>query len=167
MSTYVSTINIPAYDGNNKGLIIALTLTIVPHGRLIIHATGTIAVALQNSLKRAIEIMSSVKKSWEFFETNEYLLESDNNSFIVKDAKSSSMVLCIALLNAQRVANGKPPIAGLSGTGILRIDGSFDKSHLEKRKYLAAKKKIKAFNRFITPHECNHLFDLEKLINQS
>jgi hypothetical protein len=161
---YVSTINIPAYDAFKNGIVVEFKLTIYPNNPFIINSIGNIAMALQNNFKRTIEIMSSIKKSWECLESAGYMLECSHNQFIVKDSKSSSMALSIALINGFRAINNMPQRSGFSGTGILRIDGSFESGHLEDKKYLAAKKEVKALNKFITPHECKHLFDLEKLI---
>lgn len=164
MHHIISKINIPAYDALNNGIVVEFKLTIYPYSGLIINAIGNIATALQNNFKRTIEIMSSIKKSWECLEKSTYLIESSHDQFLVKDSKSSSMALSIALINGMRAMNGMPQIAGFSGTGILRIDGSFENSHLQDKKYLAVKKEVKALNKFITPYECKHLFDLEKLI---
>lgn len=76
------------------------------------------------------------------------------------------MALSIALINLYRAIHGQPQISGLSGTGILRIDGSFDHAHLEDKKYFAARKNLKNLNQFITPNESKNLFELEHLINQ-
>ncbi|MBA2649873.1 MAG: hypothetical protein H0U75_09840 [Legionella sp.] len=162
----VPIINIPAYDASGKGLVIEFKLTIIPDNGFLVSATGKIAAALQNNFNRIIEIMVSIKKSWECLGSIAYMLESDEGQFSVKDSKSSSMALSIALINAHRVLQGQLPISGLTGTGILRIDGSFEHSHLEDKKYLAAKQSIPSLKKFITPNECNHLYDLEQLINQ-
>jgi hypothetical protein len=165
MSNYISLINIPAYDATNKGLIIKVKLTINPNRAFSIETRGGIAAALKNNFHRIIEIMGSLKQSWECLESINYLLECKNDRLLTKDAKSSSMALSIALINACRAIHDKPQRLGLSGTGILRMDGSFDKANLEDTKYAAAKHRIKSLKKFITPHECKHLFSLEKLIN--
>lgn len=76
------------------------------------------------------------------------------------------MALSIALINLYRAINGQPQVQGLSGTGVLRIDGSFDKAHQEEKKYLTTKKNVATLNQFITPKESKNLFELEHLINQ-
>ena len=110
--------------------------------------------------------MSSLKKPWERLESIGYSLECSSNQFVVKDSKSSSMALSIALINLYRAMHGQPQVPNLSGTGILRIDGSFDSSHLEEKKYFAAKQNLKKLNQFITPNESKNLFELENLINR-
>lgn len=166
MFNYTSTVNIPAYDASSNGLIITFKLTTISNSEFLINTTGKVAAALQRNFKRIIEIMSSMKKSWECLESIGYLLECSSNQFVVRDSKSSSMALSIALINICRAINGQPQVLGLSGTGILRIDGSFDSSHLEEKKYFAAKQNLKTLNKFITPNESKHLFELESLINQ-
>ncbi len=167
MFHYTSAVHIPAYDASNNGLIIELKLTTIPtNGEFLINTTGKIAAALHNNFKRIIEIMSSMKKSWECLESISYLLECSNNQFVVKDSKSSSMALSIALIDIYRAINGQPQVSGLSGTGVLRIDGSFDGSNLEEKKYFAAKKNLKTLNKFITHNECKNLFELENLIDE-
>lgn len=166
MFNYTSTVNIPAYDASNNGLVIEFKLTGIPNSAFLINTNGKVATALQRNLKRIIEIMASIKKSWECFESISYLLESTSEQFVVKDSKSSSMALSIALINLYRAIHGQPQVSGFSGTGILRIDGSFDHAHLEDKKYSAARKNLKNLNQFITPNESKNLFELEHLINQ-
>lgn len=165
MFNYTSIVNIPAYDAYHNGLVIEFKLTTILHDDFLIKTTGKVAAALQRNLKRIIEIMSSIKKSWECLESVGYLLECASNQFVVKDSKSSSMALSIALINLHRAMHGQPQVLGLSGTGILRIDGSFDSSHLEEKKYFAAKQNLRNLNQFITPNESKNLFELEHLIN--
>lgn len=43
------------------------------------------------------------------------------------------MALSIALININRVIQGQVPVSGLSGTGVLRIDSSFDNAHQEEK----------------------------------
>jgi len=164
MIYYITKINIPAYDANKNGIIVKFKLMANLSSSLLINASGNIAIALQNNFKRTIEIMSSLKKCWQSLEYATYHLECSHDQFSVKDSKSSSMALSIALINCYRAMNAMPQITDITGTGILRIDGSFENSHLEDKKYLAAKKEVKTLNKFITPYECKHLFDLEKLI---
>lgn len=165
MFNCTSLVNIPAYDTHNNGLIIEFKLTAISSDTFLINTRGKIAEALQRNFKRIIEIMSSMKKSWEHFESISYLLECDNDHFIVRDSKSSSMALSIALININRAIQGQLPVSGLSGTGVLRIDGSFDNAHQEEKKYRAAKN-LKKINKFITPKESRNLFELENLLNQ-
>lgn len=166
MFHYTSVVSIPAYDASNNGLIVDFKLTAFSHGDFLINSTGKVATALQRNLQRIIEIMSSLKKSWECLESIAYSFECTSNQFIVKDSKSSSMALSIALINLHRAIQGQPQITGLSGTGILRIDGSFDSAHLEEKKFFAAKQKLKNLNQFITPNESKNLLELEHLMNQ-
>lgn len=158
-------VNIPAYDSDNNGLIIEFKLTATSSNKFLINTRGKVAEALQRNFKRIIEIMSSMKSSWEYLESFNYLLECNSDQFIVRDSKSSSMALSIALLNINRVKQGKTLVSGLTGTGVLRIDGSFDCSHLEEKKYNAAKN-FKSINKFITPKVSKNLFELENFINQ-
>lgn len=165
MSIYNSTINIPAYDASNNGLMIDLKLSVVTDSLFEIKSSGTVANALERNFRRTIGIMTSIKRSWTCLASNSYQLESTCDQFVVKDSKSSSMALSIALVNIYRAMNGKHQIEGLSGTGILRADGSLEGAHLEEQKYLAAKHSMPSLKKFITPRECNHLYDLETLIN--
>lgn len=165
MTNLTSLINIPAYDKYGKGLIIELSLMLIPNMEFIITATGKVATALQRNFKRIIEIMAALKKSWRCLESFGYILDCSSDQFVVKDSKSSSMALSIALINAYRAMNGKPQVQGLTGTGILRIDGSFENVHLEDQKYLAARQH-NSLGRFITATGCRHLYDLETLMNQ-
>lgn len=166
MLNYTSVVNIPAYDSSKNGLIIKFKLTAASNNYLLIKTCGQVAAALERSFKRIIEIMSALKKSWECLELIHYTLECTNDDWVVRDAKSSSMALSIALINVSRVINGQSAVPGLSGTGILRMDGSFDSSHWEEEKYFAAKNNLPSLNQFITSNECKNLFELENLINQ-
>jgi hypothetical protein len=164
MTTYISSINIPAYDAAGEGLVVMLRLTTIIDELPSIFATGNIAEALKPNFQRIIGIMATIKKSWECFRNYKYILECDNDHFIVKDSKSSSMAISIALLNTYREILGKPQIQGLSGTGILRIDGSFENSRHETKKYLATVRSDDYLKHFITSNECKHLYDLEQFM---
>lgn len=164
MTTYISSINVPAYDIAGVGLVVRLRLTTITNGVPSIVAIGNIASALKPNFQRIIEIISSIKSSWECFRQYEYILECDNDHFIVKDSKSSSMAISIALLNTYREILGKPQIQGLSGTGMLRIDGSFENSRHETKKHQAALRSGDLLKHFITSTECSHLYDLDQLM---
>lgn len=79
MFTHTSTVNIPAYDASNNGLIITFKLTAMPSNEFFINSIGNIAQALQRNVKRIIEIMASMKKSWECLVSIGYLLECNTN----------------------------------------------------------------------------------------
>ncbi|WP_133136760.1 hypothetical protein [Legionella rowbothamii] len=74
-----------------------------------------------------------MKKSWEHFESISYLLESNSDQFIVKDSKSSSMALSIALININRAIQGQVPVLAFRNRGVLRIDGSFNDAPQEEK----------------------------------
>lgn len=164
MFIHTSLVNIPAYDACHNGLLIEFKLTAFSNHKFLVNTTGKAADALQRNFIRVIEIMSSMKRSWECLQSLGYLLECCNDQYIVRDSKSSSMALSIALINVYRAAQGQPSVKDLSGTGILRIDGSFERSHLEEKKYFAAKSGN--LNKFITPNKSRNLLELESLINQ-
>ena len=164
MTNYTSVVDIPAYDACHNGLVIQLSLSATLNNNFSITTHGVIAEALHRNFKRIIEIMSSINSAWHCLELISYVITSESNHFIVKDSRSSSMALCIALLDIYRMLHGKNRIAGLTGTGILRIDGSFDHPHLIEKKYLAAQQNIKQLTKFITPNECKNLFELENII---
>ncbi len=159
-------INIPAYDRENNGLAVRLTVKVRSGCFNQTVAKGRVAEALKKNYKRCIEIMTSLKKSWGCLEKVSYILECERNEVIVRDAKSSSMAICIVLINISRTLNLKSSIMSLSGTGILRADGSFNHSSLEEKKYIAAKKSIPNLKKFITPTDCKNLFELEDLIDK-
>jgi len=163
MSEYFSKINVPAYDSNKNGLNIELALHTIASDELKIKSKGSIAEALQLNFERTLEVMISIKKSWECLENYSYFIESKNNDFIVRDSKSSSMAIAIMLMNIYRKINKQPELKIFTGTGILRADGGFDSANLE----LVKKKNInecKMYSEFLTSSNCNHLFDLEEIM---
>lgn len=164
MNTYISSINIPAYDAAGEGLVVTLRLITKINGTPSVVAIGNIAVALKPNFQRIVDIMSSIKQAWECLRNYEYIIECGYEDFIVKDSKSSSMAISIALLNTYREVLGKPQMQGLSGTGMLRMDGTFENSRHETKKYLAALQSGDSLQHFITSNECSHLYDLEKMM---
>lgn len=166
MFNYTSLVNIPAYDASGSGLIIEIKLSSTASETFFLQAKGRVALALQRNFKRIIDIMCSMKKSWECLGKLRYLLECNQDSFVVRDSKSSSLALSIALINLHRAIHGQTQVLGLCGTGVLRIDGTFDNAELENEKHLAAKQSLKHFNKFITPQESKNLFELENVIHQ-
>ncbi len=156
-----TSIKIPAYSGEGDGLTVELTITAYPSGSQSVSASGNIACALKENFRRVIGIMSSINSSWEKIENFDYHLDSSNDCFLVKDSKSSSMAISIALFNLYRVLCGKSTVSGLTGTGILRIDGSFENAHFETEKATISNGFF-----FVSPSICRNLFVLESLMNQ-
>jgi len=156
-----TSIKIPAYSGEGDGLTVMLTITACSNGSQSVSASGNIARALKENFRRVIGIISSINSSWEKMENFNYHLDSSNERFLVKDSKSSSMAISIALFNLYRVSCGKSAASGLTGTGILRIDGSFENAHFETEKAVISNGFF-----FVTPSICRNLFELESLISQ-
>lgn len=156
-----TSIQIPAYSSEGDGLTVVLTITAYPSDSQSVSTSGNIACALKENFRRVIGVMSSINSSWEKMENFDYHLDSSNDCFLVKDSKSSSMAISIALFNLYRVSRGKSTVSGLTGTGILRIDGSFEKANFETEKTTISND---AF--FVSPRICRNLFALESLMNQ-
>lgn len=163
-SLITTDIIIPAYTSLNSGLIVELKLTAKKVEALQINAKGSVAFALEKSLLRLIEIMSSMKKSWGCLRSLEYSLESTDSNFLIKDARSASLALAIALLNIYREVNDKPQLNVFVATGIVRIDGTIEASKMEMKKQASFKQSKHAHKQFITSDKCEHLLDLEALM---
>ena len=108
--------------------------------------------------------MSDLDSSWKILRKFKYNLSLMENQFRVMDARSAGLPLCIALLNVVRAFNGMAQVRHITGTGILRIDGTFEKSFLEEEKRKASSELME--NRFITSQVCKHVFDLATLMNR-
>lgn len=155
---------IPAYDSNHQGLAISLKLMAESSTSLTIRANGTIAKSLEKSFTRVIHIMTSLKRSWRCLENYQYTLDSNHQNFNVRDARSADFSLCIAALNNIRNHYNKNSITHYVGTGSLRVDGSFNATFLEELKELAINKMDINKKKFINTKSCNHIFDLEALL---
>lgn len=57
---------------------------------------------------------------------------------------------------------GQGQVLGLTGRGVLRIDGSFDIAHQQEKNI----QHQKTINKFISPNESKNLFELENLMSQ-
>lgn len=154
---------IPAYDKDKNGIMFNLVMEVVPNCSLTIEAYGNVAVSLKKNLGRVITILSSLDSSWQILGRLKYKLTSTENQFRVMDARSAGLPLCIALMNVLRTLNGLNQVQHITGTGILRIDGIFEKSHLEEEKKQATSQLMES--RFINSQICKHVFDLANLIN--
>lgn len=151
---------IPGYTSTGYGISILLSIYASLSDKFELSTSGNVALALASNFKRVVGIISSQDVSWKHINKIHYHLECSNNRFKVMDSKSSSMAISIALFNINRLLKGKTLIEGITGTGILRIDGSFEKAHLEN-----SKKAITKDGLFISSENCKNLFELEKLIN--
>jgi hypothetical protein len=161
--TNITTIlKIPAYSAENKALLIAPSLTATPQNKLIIQTNGHIATALKPALTRAISIMSSINPAWHTLLLFKYDLKSQPTHFLVKDTRSAGLALAISLINIHRQYHKKSPVTSLIGTGILRIDGSFDSTHKEDIKQTAINKQS-----LITANTCAHVFELNDLMEKN
>lgn len=157
---------IPAYNSAGEGLIVDLKLKAKGSKNYHIETNGVVANALSRSLNRCIETMSLIKQKWKLLASLQYILECDHNNFDVKDARSSSLALCIGLINIHRSVHGHCQSTGITGSGILRADGSFDKTNLEYKKHQAAKNSYNGV-KFLNSAECNHIFELDEIMNNS
>lgn len=157
-------ITIPAYDTKNIGLTVELEIIAKPFNTLMIHGDGIVAISLQHNFQRIIEIMCSIHEAYAILKCQYYRISCHRN-FKVNDARSSSLALSIALLNIYREINGHQQINNITGTGLLRIDGSFEQTYLEQQKQIAVINNSKNKN-FITSNQCTHLFELENILNQ-
>lgn len=159
------TINIvlPAYDQEKNGVLFNLIMEVHPSDSLIIDTNGNVARSLKKSFSRAIAVMSNLNSNWKILKKFKFNLTSTENQYRVMDARSAGVPICIALLNLVRALNGKKPVQHFTGTGILRIDGTFEKSHLEEKK----KQAISQFkeNHFINSEAYNNVFDLAIYMN--
>lgn len=160
----ITNVFIPAYDNNKNGIMFNLVMETKLNDSLTINANGSVATSLKKNLSRAITIMSNLDSSWEILRKFKYNLSSMENQFRVMDARSAGLPLCIALLNVVRAFNGKKQVQHITGTGILRIDGTFEKSFLEEEKKQASSSQIME-SRFINSQVCKHVFDLANLMN--
>lgn len=158
---------IPAYDSQNNGLIVVLKLKVHLGQIASVKTVGQVAEDLKKNFIRVTEILASIKTSWQYLGLLNYTLQSDDNRYCVKDARSSSMALCIALLNIHHAINGKLQNFTMIGSGILRIDGSFEKTCFEDKKKFAITKVGNSQKKFLSATNCKHVFDLDKLINNS
>lgn len=154
---------IPAFDSERQGLIIPLLLLAKPSPVFKLSAHGLIAIALAKSFTRVITIMKSLKVSWRCLEGYQYSLKSFGH-FNVRDARSADLSLCIAALNLIRSHDHKPLVNDYMGTGLLRIDGTFNETFLEKVKEQAAVSACLSHKKFIRAKYCHHIFDLEALM---
>jgi len=166
MFEYFSKVSVPAYDSLKNGLSIELNLTAQDSNKFEVKARGNISKALQFNFERTLEIMTSIKTSWECLTNFSYTLKNQENTFVVKDSKSSSMALAIMLMDIYLQVNGGSPISHLTGTGILRTDGGFDSANLEFEKQEGVNRKENKL-KFLTASNCNHIFDLEILMSQT
>lgn len=156
---------IPAFNNKKQGIRVDLELLATPGSQFRVKATGSIAKSLERSFIRVVEIMSSLKKSWNCLETYQYALVSFNEHYNVKDARSADLSLCIAALNIIRNHKQMNSVYNYIGTGTLRIDGSFDASAFESLKEQVINQEFSNNKLFINSETCNHVFDLEVLLN--
>ena len=163
-TAFKTSILIPAYTAQNQALLITLSLTVTPQKQYRIFTNGNVAEALKPALTRAIEIMSTIQPNWMSLLGFQYHLadlKNSNSPYLVKDTRSAGLALAIGLMNIYRQHRGHAPVEGLIGTGILRIDGSFESSHKEE-----IKQKTSNYQFFITSNRCAHLFELNDFMEK-
>ena len=164
MSQLTTRIALPAYNNRAHGLLIELSIYAYKSSHHTIQSNGYLASCLQKNFQRVLTIAVNIKTNWQSLKNYSYIIESSFAGGVVRETASSSMGLCIGLLNLYRAMNNKPQIGGITGTGILRVDGSFDKANLECAKKEAARLSDSSDKYFIVPEYCGHLFDLEHIM---
>lgn len=156
---------IPGFNMKHQGLIVNLQLVAIPSLHFRVKVSGSIAKSLEGSFIRVIEIMSSLKKSWNCLEGYQYTLKSFNENYCVKDTRSADLSLCIAALNVVRNHKQKKSTDNYIGTGTLRIDGSFNQTLLETVKEKVVIESGTTQKKFVNAKRCNHIFELDDLLN--
>lgn len=154
---------VPAYTIKKIGLVKTVHIKVATKATNQITATGVIAESLYQTFARCINILCELKTEWQILKGFQYHLISKENNFVVKDARSAGMSVCISLLNLMRILSGKQQNCSLIGTGVLRNDGSFNKSNLEHIKRKACFTSGYAIN-MLTAANCSDVFDLEKIL---
>lgn len=104
--------------------------------------------------------MTSIRSEWEPLNLIEYELSCTNPNVVVKDSRSSSLSIAIALINIHH-HRLKRPMSNLIGTGLVRIDGSIEGSSYEDIKIQALKENVKFATPILTSKQCSHLFELD------
>lgn len=157
---------IPGFDANKNGLVVKLRINAFKAKKFRVQSNGEVATALKNNFIRAVYILSSINESWSELRSYHYIIKSVDR-YKVMDARSAGLPLCVTLLNIIRDINGLEQVSDYIGTGILRIDGSFEESSLEEKKKQAVQQSVDYENTFVDSGLCRHVFDLVTLMNYS
>lgn len=157
-------IALPAYDNASRGLLIELSIHAYQSSHHTIQSNGYLARCLHKNFQRVLNIAASIQTQWQVFKNYSYVIDSSYVGGVVCETASSSMGLSIGLFNLYRAMQSKPQIGGITGTGILRVNGCFDKANLECAKQTAAKTSDSSNGYFVVPEHCRHLFELEHLM---
>jgi hypothetical protein len=154
-ANYTTPLYIPAYSAKNHALLVTLSLSATPHPAYIVQTHDDVAKTLKRALTRAIHIMSNLNPGWSSLLLQHYQLSAHETNFLVKDTRSAGLPIVISLLNLYRLQQQKAPVTSLIGTGVLRIDGSFDTTYKEDIKKTAINNQT-----LITANTCKHVFEL-------
>ena len=159
-----SNLVIPAYTNNGCGLYTSLVLEAKKSIKTKVTTYGVIAHSLEKLLLRNIEILISLKSSFIALKNFQYILTSNDEGYRVRDVRSASLPICLTLLNILRELSSKNQIHSIVGTGVLRMDGSFDSCAFENIKEKALNQEFSNNKQFINSEICGHVFDLEALL---
>lgn len=155
---------IPAYSIHKEGFLVHISVYAETSAKRSVTCYGHVAKSLENAFKRNIDILSSIYTPYEKLNYFHFKLISQEQNFRVKDVRSASFPITITLLNLLRLISGKKANQTVIGTGILRIDGSFAESNYENIKKKVINQKYSHLE-FTNSNQCNHVFELEYLLN--
>ena len=150
--------------GQVNGMYIKIDMEVTSSDSLKVTSYGTIARSLEKLFLRNLEILMSLKPAFAILRHWQYKLISKDTGLRVVDVRSASLPICLTLMNVLRSLSGKQQIESIIGTGVLRVDGSFDESAFEDIKEEAVIQHNPALKKFITSKRCKHVFDLEVLL---
>ena len=147
-------------DETAKGLVFNMELTAIKNNYGSYSSDGKMARSLLPLFKKIINILQNIQPSWNYHLT----LTGDYAHYDIKQHDSAGLGLAIGLYNIARKINKSSCIEGITGTGMIRLDGSVSDAHGISSKHEASLS-IPQFKKLVTADDISHLSQLHAILN--
>lgn len=146
-------------NDNTKGLVFNILLTAIENKKATYIAEGSMATTLLPLFEKIVFILKKIQPSWKLLDDYQLKLTGDYAQYTVKQYDSAGLGLAIGLYNIARKINHSSFAEGITGTGMIRFDGSVDEV-----RGISSKKEasldIPNFKKLLSKHDITHLSQL-------
>ena len=151
-------------DETATGLVFNITLTAVKNACGSYSANGKMAQSLLPLFKKIVTILQNMQPCWNILSHYHLSLTGDYPHYDIKQHDSAGLGLAIGLYNIARKINQSSFVEGITGTGMIRLDGSVSDAHGISSKHEASLA-IPYFKKLLTTQDISHLSQLHLILN--
>jgi len=160
-----TSINLVGYALNDNaidGVVTPLTIDAAWSDHYVAWAQNSQGQAWLSLFNRLCSILIRINPCWEVLSHCAFYLRYHPNNYQPSECHSAGLGLAIGLFNIVRLLNGSTEVRNVTGTGIVRLDGTVERGQHEAIKKQAISQT--SGETCLTAVELNHLGQLQSVL---